>query len=320
MAKSNRVVRTSRSAIWAAVVLSALIVPTLQASPAGAATGPAKGLFFGAYVRSTGGLSFFDAERAFESKIGRRLAIVNKFHVWSDTHYSDEAKFVNSGQRVMVSWHPTDGAGDPGMAQKVSSGRYDSLIRSAANGLKALNGPVLLRWDFEMTQSPGQKEYIGTPSAFIAAWRHMHAIFAAQGATNVQWVWAPQSAGFSGGNAAAFYPGDAYVDWIQASDVMGGHFFPSFSKVFSPFYQWAAPHHKPLLVWMGVPENPSDANWKANWFIGMRSTIKNSMPAIKGVIYYQAADSAGNFVAGTSTQSWNAFKAMALDTYFKSMP
>jgi hypothetical protein len=66
-----------------------------------------------------------------------------------------------------------------------------------------------------------------------------------------------------------------------------------------------------------VPENPSDANWKATWFDGMRATIKSSMPAVKGVIYYQAQDRAGNFVAETTPQSWAAFRSMAVDPYFE---
>jgi Divergent InlB B-repeat domain len=297
-------------------VTIALIAPAASSADAASANVPGTGALFGAYVRSSSGANFYDSATAFEAKLGRPLAIVNKYHTWSDTHYSDEAALVASGHLVMVSWHPTDGAGDGSMASKVSSGQYDSLIRAAADGLKPLGDKVLLRWDFEMTQSPGQTEYVGTPAEFIAAWRHMHDLFVQEGATKVQWVWAPQSAGFNTDNAANYYPGDAYVDWIEASDVMGGHTFPTFAKLFAPMYTWASARGKPLMAWVGVPENPSDASWKANWFAGMRDTIKTSMPAIKGVIYYEANDSAGNFVAETTTQAWTAFKAMGSDPYF----
>jgi hypothetical protein len=276
---------------------------------------------FGAYVRPIEGTSFIDAVSAFESKLGRRLGIVNKYHNWSMVNFSDEANLIASGHVVMVSWHPTDGlAGDPTMASKVASGQYDSLIRTAADNMKPLGKNVLLRWDFEMTQPLGKPENVGPPAEFIAAWRHMHDIFVAQGATNVQWVWAPQSAGFSDGTAGQFYPGDSYVDWIEASDVMGGKTWPTFAKLFKPMYQWAAPRGKPLLVWVGVPENPSDPNWRANWFDGMRATLESSMPAVKGVLYYQVQDFAGNFQVDTTPQSWAAFRSMALDPYFMAMP
>jgi hypothetical protein len=130
----------------------------------------------------------------------------------------------------------------------------------------------------------------------------------------------PQSAGFSDGTAGQFYPGDSYVDWIEASDVMGGKTWPTFAKLFKPMYQWAAPRGKPLLVWVGVPENPSDPNWRANWFDGMRATLESSMPAVKGVLYYQVQDFAGNFQVDTTPQSWAAFRSMALDPYFMAMP
>jgi hypothetical protein len=196
---------------------------------------PASGALFGAYVRPAGTTSFVGAVSDFESKLGRKLDMVNKYHNWSMVNFSDEAKLIASGHVVMVSWHPTDGlAGDPTMASKVVAGQYDSLIRAAADNMKPLGRNILLRWDFEMTQLPGQPEYVGPPAEFIAAWRHVHDIFVARGATNVQWVWAPQSAGFSHGTAGQFYPGDAYVDWIEASDVMGGLFWTTFAKLYTP--------------------------------------------------------------------------------------
>ena len=139
-------------------VTIALIAPAASSANAASANVPGTGALFGAYVRPSSGASFYDSAIAFETKLGRPLAIVNKYHTWSDTHFTDEAKLVASGHLVMVSWHPTDGAGDGSMASKVSSGQYDSLIRAAADGLKPLGGKVLLRWDFEMTQSPGQTE------------------------------------------------------------------------------------------------------------------------------------------------------------------
>ena len=51
-------------------------------------------------------------------------------------------------------------------------------------------------------------------AVFIAAWRHIHDIFAAAGASNVIWVW--MIASDLPGTAAlkAFYPGMPYVNWV----------------------------------------------------------------------------------------------------------
>jgi hypothetical protein len=297
------------------VMVVGLFAAGTSAVVSAAPLAPASGALFGAYVQPPAGSSLPDGVAAFESKLGRKLAIVNKYHDWSLITYKDEKTLIGSGHIVMVSWHPPR-PGDPALASKIVSGQYDSLIRGAADNLKALGSAVLLRWDFEMTQPPGSPEYIGSPAEFIAAWRHMHDIFVARGATNVLWVWAPQSSGFTDGTAPGFYPGDGYVDWIEASDVMGGHTWPTFAKLFTPTYTWAAPRGKPLMVWVGLPENPSDPNWKANWLTGMQASIETSMPAVKAVLYFDAANTSGDFLADTSPKAWAAFRSMALDLYF----
>jgi hypothetical protein len=297
------------SGLAVALIVGLFAPGTLAARPV-----PAHGALFGAYVQPPAGGSLPAGVASLEARLGRPLDIVNKFHDWTLIDYKDEKTLMASGHLVMVSWHPFRPA-DPTLASKIVSGQYDSLIRGAADNLKALGGPILLRWDFEMTQPPGQAENVGTPAQFVAAWRYMHDIFVARGATNVQWVWAPQSSGFTDGTAPAFYPGDPYVNWIEASNVMGGHTWPTFAKLFTPMYQWASVRGKPLLVWVGLPENPSDPNWKANWLAGMRATIKTSMPA-EGALYFDASNSSGNFLVDTTPQAWASYHSMAQDPYF----
>jgi beta-mannanase len=56
--------------------------------------------------------------------------------------------------------------------------------------------------------------YGNTAADYGAAWRHVHAIFAARGATNVRWVWCPNSEGANNHLLTELYPGDTYVDWV----------------------------------------------------------------------------------------------------------
>jgi hypothetical protein len=294
---------------------------TLAVSTAAQAlTVPKTGAMFGAYIEPFGGHSFVDSVRAFETQLGRKVPVVNKFHDWSMINFSDERALTKSGHLVLVSWHPTDGNGDTNRANKVASGQYDSLIRQAANAMKGVGGPILLRWDFEMTQDPGQWEYTGTPSEFIRAWRHIYTIFQNQGAHNVRFVWAPQVAGFTDGSAPKYYPGGAYVDWIEGSDVMGGHSWASFGHRFADFYKWTSQRGKPLMAWMGVPERPNYPTWKANYFDALRSTIKNHMPKIKATMYFNATTFAGNFHANTTATAWSHFKYFSKDSYFNRTP
>ena len=74
-----------------------------------------------------------------------------------------------------------------------------------ARALAAFGGPVRLRFAQEMNGDwyPwGAGTNGNTPAEFVRAWRHVHDIFTAAGATNVQWVWSPVS-----GAPAAVLPG-----------------------------------------------------------------------------------------------------------------
>jgi beta-mannanase len=69
-------------------------------------------------------------------------------------------------------------------------------------------------WDGVHTNRRGTHD---GPAEYVAAWRHVHAVFAAAGATNVRWVWCPNHRSIpdaAWNDAARYYPGDDAVDWI----------------------------------------------------------------------------------------------------------
>ena len=69
-------------------------------------------------------------------------------------------------------------------------------------------------WDGVRASAPGTHD---GPARYVAAWRHVHAVFAAAGATNVRWVWSPNHRSIPAAawnDAARYYPGDDVVDWI----------------------------------------------------------------------------------------------------------
>jgi hypothetical protein len=315
MKKLRRRVKRSRVAVG--LLVSFAIIGTARA----AVVTPTTGAYFGAYVQPHRGSDLIHSVAAFETKLGRTLAIVNKYHDFTMQNYADEASLISSGHEVMVSWHPTDGKSNPNRAREIVAGRWDRVIRTAADRMKALDAPLLLRWDFEMDQDRGQWENIGGPSRFIAAWRHMYNLFQRRGATNVEWMWAPRAQSFKTGRAQHYYPGAGYVDWIGASAVPEKNWAP-FAKIFNGgshggFYTWASQRHKPLVVWVGVRERPNHPTWKARWLGHLRSTLKRSMTAVKALIYYDAASPDGlRYYAHTSTRAWRAFRGMALDPYF----
>jgi mannan endo-1,4-beta-mannosidase len=98
---------------------------------------------------------------------------------------------------------------------EIASGQYDRYLRSYARAVKRFGHPVALSFAHEMN---GNWELWGwqhtTPADFRAAWRRIHDVFAAVGATNVIWVWNVnrQSSDVSG--AREWWPGAAYVNWV----------------------------------------------------------------------------------------------------------
>jgi hypothetical protein len=74
----------------------------------------------------------------------------------------------------------------------------------------------MVRLDWEMNGfwyafSPGQNG--NTAAGYVAMWRHVHDLFAADGVTNVRWFWCPNTSDGIG-DFTPDYPGDAYVDYV----------------------------------------------------------------------------------------------------------
>jgi hypothetical protein len=88
-----------------------------------------------------------------------------------------------------------------------------------AQTIKARGGSIMVAYNHE---PEGHDRFaLGTPEDFIAAYRHVEAIFDAHGATNVTWTWQMTAYAFTVGPgseqaAARWYPGDAWVDNIGA--------------------------------------------------------------------------------------------------------
>ncbi|HEY7173378.1 MAG TPA: beta-mannanase, partial [Micromonosporaceae bacterium] len=199
----------------------------------------------------------------------------------------------------------------------LSSGVYDATLKRAADAMRDMGGPILLRFRWEMDR-PNLAAVIHSPAAYIAAWKHVRAIFTAAHATNVAFVWCPLATGFATGAAQQYYPGDDQVDWLCA-DVYPGDAMTSFSQLMAPVMQFAAQHKRPLVIGeFGVEPQPNNA--RANWFTAMAADIKQQ-PQIKAVVYFSANKRSKpfrNYTLGAQPADLAAFKAFANDPYFQS--
>jgi len=321
---SNVLPRRSAEIFMLGVLVLALVLPNSVTAPAAdAATTITPGTMLGFYVQPRDGWSREQQEASInnlESYLGRTIDIDHIFFKWDGNVFPNwrQAWDLQHGRIPMISWGGT-------YLKNILNGSYDSMIRTRANALEALNGPVMLRWFGEMDAAIYDNDEIESPAQFIQAWRYVHDIFVAQGATNVEWVWSPNAFNFATGKSQTFFPGDAYVDWIGADGYnwapgKAGASWNPFKNVFASFYSWAAPKPQPLMIGeTGVQER--GAGEKAQWITDMGNTIKNSYPEIKALVYFDAYATANfggwyDFRVDTSASSYAAFRTLAQDPYF----
>jgi glycosyl hydrolase family 26 len=313
----------SRRALSRWLGVSGLLLASLAApeglAPARAARGgnpvppPKEGSWFGAYVQSKGNAEEVKADILEREKaLGRPFDLDHFYNHWnSDFPNWREVWDHASGRIPFISWAKTS-------TTSVNSGKYDRQIAERAAGLKALGGPVLLEWFWEM-DGARNRHIAKSPASFIAAWRRIHGIFRKEKADNVAFVWCPNAWGFVAGEAAKWYPGDGYVDWICANGYnwapgRRGDDWRSFEDIFQPFYDWASAKDKPLLIGeFGVQERRSGE--KAQWMKDARNTLKDRFPDIKALAYFDS-DSKHDWRVITSRSAFDAYRAWARDDHF----
>jgi hypothetical protein len=298
--------------------------PDLTRSPAAVATRPgpydsgpvrppATGAYLGAWVKpdrltqpgriaAIGGL---------EGALDRRLHIVNTYRRFEDEFGTEsDHEFLRQKKILMLSWASGD-------TRSITAGHHDDLVRAQARRIRAVGQPILLRFRWEMDR-PNLRATMWSAEDFIAAWRHVQAIFAEERVRNVSWVWCPTAEGFMRGEAGAFYPGDDAVDWTCV-DVYAGANFQALGDLLAPFFAWAAARPKPIIIGeFGVAKAWGSAP-RAAWLRDAARTIKAN-PQVKAVSYFES-DPEGNtdnqrFSLSGDAPAFDAFVELTQDPYF----
>ncbi len=230
--------------------------------------------------------------------------IVHWYQQWGsgETRFRGDwlAAVADAGAVPMVSWEAwakPDGYASPdqelGRLADIASGRHDDYIRAWAQGAAEYGRPLLLRPFHEMNGywypwSVGENG--NTAADFVAAWRHVHAVFDEAGATNVSWVWSINTlAEFDQGRGVQdYYPGDDVVDWVATSGFNWGisqywsHWQTS-ADVFTETYELLAGFGKPVMF----AEVGSDASGgdPVAWVSEAMATFAG-MPQLHAVVWF----------------------------------
>ncbi len=153
------------------------------------------------------------------------------------------------------------------------------------------------------------------PGEFVAAWRHVHDIFTAVGATNATWVWCP-NVDPTGKlqDLAPLYPGDDYVDWTgldgynwgtnPASPDRWRSFDQLFDSTYDQIVETIAPS-KPLVI--GEIGSTEYGGSKADWIGEALSRLPTNYPKLRGLLWFEKFDDGMDWPIETSSSATSAF-------------
>jgi hypothetical protein len=150
--------------------------------------------------------------KQFASWVGTKPNLVGQYLAWGTSFDSAAASNAWSyGAMDFVVWEPWDTT-----LSAIASGKSDTYISTFATAVRTLNVPIALSFGHEFNGNWYPWGTTGTtPADFVAAWKHVHDLFAAAGATNVIWIWDPNDIfPVQSVSLKQYYPGDDYVDWV----------------------------------------------------------------------------------------------------------
>jgi hypothetical protein len=308
-----------------------------EAPPAASAVAAPASIYWGGWIGSqlTGTEAPWDmnAVATLEKKTEKKLSIVNfsaPFANCSGTcsYYNFPVNEMNSirahGSIPFYSWGSQSIPVSPNLNQPnfqlsdVIEGRHDAYIKKFAEAAKAWGKPFFLRFNWEMNGGwfawaegvNGNRQ-----GEYVAAWRHVHDIFTAAGATNATWVWCPNvdpENRFQ--DLAGLYPGDEYVDWTGLDGYNWGtnparpDRWRSFDDLYSATYkkitQQIAPGKPMIVSEVGSTEYGGS---KAAWIKDMLAKVPVNYPQIKGLLWFDKFDDGMDWPIETSTGATSAF-------------
>jgi hypothetical protein len=280
------------------------------AADGGAALEPASGALLGL---------FYGAENlaATAAKLGRTPTVHLTYYAWSDDWSRGTRTDLDAGRVSLVNWEPYDTTLD-----EIISGAQDTLIKQRATAAKGLVKPFFLDWGAEMNGdwSPwGGAQNGSSATKYLQAYKHIHDLFAAAGATNVVWLWCPNvtdEPADSWNAALNYYPGDDYVDWTCVDGYnwgnTGGGGWQSFEKVFARIYPKLLTKAKPIMI--GEMASAEAGGDKAAWIDAIVPTLGSKYPLIKGLVWFDI-NKETDWRVSSSSATEQAFVRLAADPY-----
>ncbi|MGO8862838.1 MAG: Ig-like domain repeat protein, partial [Acidimicrobiales bacterium] len=252
---------------------------------------------------------------SFNGGLARPLSVVHVYQPWSYPASTRQVvDILADGAIPMIDWYCGD------TDANVIAGNDDALITAEARELAAFKAPVFLRWYWE-PNFPGSADYaecIGSlgPAGYAAAFRHIHDLFAAAGASNVAFVFSMSTSG-PDHDLYAYYPGSNYVDWIAADGYLRTAAPPAtgFSDQFGSWYSDFADFGKPMMI----SETATFAGGQSSYLQQVESQLApgGAFPLVKAIMYFDAPGDEGLYTYPLDSAGMTQFASLAADPLFQ---
>ncbi|HEX6229489.1 MAG TPA: glycosyl hydrolase [Solirubrobacterales bacterium] len=210
---------------------------------------------------------------------------------------------------------------------RVTAGVFDGYIREMAEGAREWGHPFFIRLNWEMNGFwfPWSERVNGNGrGSFVAAWRHIHAIFESVGAHNVSWVWCP-NVDFTRRLVPLkrLYPGHDYVDWTCLDGFNWGETpnsagWQSFKEIYAETYNRVKriARHKPMMI--GEIASDDRGGSKPRWIRNMLRVIPARYRKVRALIWYDEPDQGMHWTIDRSPRSARAFANQISRPVFKA--
>jgi hypothetical protein len=269
-----------------------------------------------------------------ETSLHHRFPLVSIYQAWGDRE--DEAHFPTRaietidrlGSVAVVTWEPWVKDFDdslrpnlPPIAEReyaslaaIARGDYDFYIVPWATEAAKYGKPVFLRFAHEMNDPyryPWGPQNGNRPADFIAAWKHVHAVFRKMNATNVLWVWSPH---ISMPWFEYYYPGAEYVDWVGTGVLNYGDVAPwsrwwTFHQIIEKSYPTLHAFNKPLMITeFGSLTSGGDAS---QWYADAFRDLRDKYSAVRAVVFFNQTN---DVTLSTAPLNWSVLQSAGATT------